>query len=383
MGLGAKAAEKPLTLGVHIPFTNLRLQYESIRSEIDEAIQSVFRDAQFIGGSPVKKFEEQFANLFDMPHCISTGNGTDSLFIILKALSIKTGDEVITPAFGCMPSAEVISLTGAQPVFCDVDPSFYTIDPEQLQKKITGKTKAVIAVHLYGQAASLSELKKICDERDIFLIEDCAQAHLTRDDKGRLAGTVGIAAAFSFYPTKNLGAYGDAGCILTHNDVLAEKMRRLRNHGALVKDDHELEGMNSRMDTLQAAALNVKLKYLASWNARRAVLAQKYKAHLSNLSQIKLPQVRPDSTHSFHLFCIQATHRDALKNYLAEHGIETLIHYPKGLPFTPAYTYLHHTENEFPVSAHLQNTVLSLPLYPELKEEEVTYVGQLIRQYFS
>lgn len=367
---------------MHIPFINLRLQYESIQSEIDEAIQSVFHDAQFIGGTPVKKFEEEFASLFHMPHSISTGNGTDSLFIILKALNIKVGDEVITPAFGCMPSAEVVSLTGAQPVFCDVDPRFYTIDLEQLQKKISDKTKAVIAVHLYGQAAPIQELKKICDERNIYLIEDCAQAHLTQE-KNQLAGTIGIASAFSFYPTKNLGAYGDAGCILTHDAKLAENMRRLRNHGALIKDDHELEGMNSRMDTLQAAILSIKLNHLKEWNARRVELANLYKNLLADVTQLVLPNENPDSSHTYHIFCIQTAYRDSLRKYLAERGVETLIHYPKGLPFTPAYRHLNHTESEFPVTAQLQNTVLSLPLYPELKNEEVTYMAQLIRQYFS
>ena len=215
--------------------------------------------------------------MFDVPHCISTGNGTDSLFIILKALGIQAGDEVITPAFGCMPSAEVISLAGAKPVFCDVDPEFYTLDPEKLLEKINAKTKAVIAVHLYGQAAPLQALKKICDDKKTFLIEDCAQAHLTQENN-HIAGTVGIASAFSFYPTKNLGAFGDAGCILTRDLHLAEKMRRLRNHGALVKDDHELEGTNSRLDTLQAAILSVKLKYLTQWNTARVALAQHYKS---------------------------------------------------------------------------------------------------------
>jgi len=367
---------------VHIPFINLRIQYESIRSEIDKSIQSVFHDAQFIGGAPIKKFEEEFASLFHMPHSISTGNGTDSLFIILKALNIKAGDEVITPAFGCMPSAEVISLTGAQPVFCDVDPGFYTIDTEQLQKKITTKTKAVIVVHLYGQAAPIHKLKKICDEKNIFLIEDCAQAHLTKE-KNKLAGTFGVASAFSFYPTKNLGAYGDAGCILTPDAALAERMRRIRNHGALIKDDHELEGMNSRMDTLQAAILSVKLKHLNDWNARRTELANLYKNLLAEVTQLALPNELPDSTHTYHIFCIQTQYRDSLKKYLAEHGVETLIHYPKGLPFTPAYRHLHYTEAEFPVTAQLQNQVLSLPLYAELKNEEVTYIAKLIRQYFS
>jgi dTDP-4-amino-4,6-dideoxygalactose transaminase len=367
---------------VQIPFQKLDAQYTAIRSEIDQAITAVLTKAQFIGGEPVKQFEQAFAKKLSAKYCISTGNGTDSLFLILKALNIKAGDEVITPAFSCIPSSETISLTGATPVFCDVDSHYYTIDPEQVKNKITPRTKVVIAVHLYGQAAAVSELKKICDQHKLFLIEDCAQGHLTKDDDA-YAGTVGIAGAFSFYPTKNLGAYGDAGCVITHDDRVAETVKRLRNHGALVKDDHELEGTNSRMDTLQAAILNVKLNYLEQWNARRQEIARNYKQQLGGVSQIQLPAERPQSTHTYHLFCIRTKQRENLQKYLAEQGIETLIHYPKGLPYTPAYKHLNHSEQDFPVTASLQDEVLSLPLYPELTDQEISFVAERIRQYFS
>lgn len=367
---------------MQIPFQKLDAQYNTIRSEVDRAMADVFSKAQFIGGEPVQKFEQAFAEKLSVKHCISTGNGTDSLFLILKALNIQAGDEVITPAFSCIPSAETISLTGASPVFCDVVARYYAIDPEQVKKKITSKTKAVIAVHLYGQAAPVIELKKICDQHNVFLIEDCAQGHLTKDGDA-FAGTVGVAGAFSFYPTKNLGAYGDAGCVVTSDPSLAERVRRLRNHGALIKDDHELEGTNSRMDTLQAAILQVKLNYLEQWNARRQEIANLYRQQLADVSRIQLPVQRPQSTHTYHLFCICTPQRNDLKKYLAEQGVETLIHYPKGLPFTPAYKHLRHTEQDFPVTASLQNQVLSLPLYPELTDEEVAFVTDRIRQYFS
>lgn len=367
---------------MQIPFQKLDAQYTAIRSEIDQAITTVLTKAQFIGGEPVKQFEQAFAKKLSAKYCISTGNGTDSLFLILKALNLKAGDEVITPAFSCIPSAETISLTGATPVFCDVDSRCYTIDPEQVKKKITSRTKAVIAVHLYGQAAPVIELKKICDQHNLFLIEDCAQGHLTKDGDA-FAGTVGVAGAFSFYPTKNLGAYGDAGCIVTDDSALAERARRLRNHGALVKDDHAFEGTNSRMDTLQAAILNVKLNYLEQWNTRRQEIARKYMQQLGEVTQIQLPHARTQSTHTYHLFCIRTQQREDLKNYLAGQGIETLVHYPKALPFTPAYRHLNHVESDFPVAASLQNQVLSLPLYPELTDGEIAYVADSIRQYFS
>lgn len=363
-----------------IPFIDLRLQYESIQGEIDQAVKEVFLRAQFVGGDFVTTFEQHFAHTLGTKHCIGTGNGTDSLFLILKALGIGPGDEVITPAFSCMPSAECITLTGATPVFADVDNQFYVIDPIAVKQKVTKKTKAVIAVHLYGQAAPVSELKSLCDQHGLFLIEDCAQAHLTKDGAS-LAGTVGIAAAFSFYPTKNLGAYGDAGCVVTHDDALVERIRRLANHGALKRYDHAFEGTNSRLDTMQAAILSVKLNHLSVWNQQRQEIAQRYSAELKN-SPVTTPAVRNQSTHTFHIYAIRTSRRDALKKYLADNGIETLIHYPQALPFTTAYQRKGYTETDFPVAAVLQNEVLSLPVYPGLTPAQMSTITETIINYF-
>jgi len=367
---------------VQIPFVNLRIQYESIQTEIDEAVKEVFAKSQFIGGEIVKKFENKFAQIHQVNHCIGTGNGTDSLFIILKALGIGLGDEVITPAFSCIASAEVISLTGARVVFADIDSDYYTINSADVEKKITPRTKAVIAVHLYGQAAPVSELKKICEHNNLYLIEDCAQAHLTEDNK-KLTGTFGVAAAVSFYPTKNLGAYGDAGCVLTQDDTLAEKMRRIANHGALQRDDHEVEGTNSRLDSMQAAILSVKLNHLQKWNEQRIQLASKYTSLLQTISGVTVPAVRENTKHTFHIYSIRCKQRDKLKAFLAQHGIDTMIHYPKGMPNTKAYAHLHHKPEDFPVTTQIQDQLLSLPVFPELKDEEVTYIASNILNYFS
>ncbi|HET9054379.1 MAG TPA: DegT/DnrJ/EryC1/StrS family aminotransferase [Cyclobacteriaceae bacterium] len=364
-----------------IPFVNLRLQYESIQSEIDQAIQDVFAKSQFIGGDVVKKFEEEFSTLLGTKHCIGTGNGTDSLFLILKALGIGPGDEVITPAFSCIPSAECITLAEATVVFADVDDQYYTLDPADVERKITSRTKAVIAVHLYGQAAFVAQLKKLCDKHKIFLIEDCAQAHLSKEKNG-FTGTFGVASAFSFYPTKNLGAYGDAGCVLTQDKIVAENVRRLANHGALKKNDHEIEGTNSRLDTLQAAILSVKLKHLKKWNDQRIVIADQYTNSLKNISGLTVPAVAAETEHTFHIYAIRTAKRDALKTHLSKAGIETLIHYPQALPFTAAYRYKNHSPGDFPVSAKLQHEVLSLPVYPGLTSDRVTTVIENIKRYF-
>lgn len=366
---------------MQVPFVNLRKQYESIQKEIDGAVKEVFTTSQFIGGESVKKFEFEFAQVYNAKHCIGTGNGTDSLFIILKSLGIGPGNEVITPAFSCIASAEVISLSGANPIFADVDANYYTINPNEVEKKITEKTKAVIAVHLYGQAAPVSELKKICLKHNVYLIEDCAQAHLTRENT-KLAGTFGIASAFSFYPTKNLGAYGDAGCILTKDEKLAEKIRRVANHGALKKDDHDIEGTNSRLDSLQAAILTVKLNHVQKWSERRVQLAQLYTSLLCNVPEVITPLIRENTNHTFHIYAIRCNKRDTLKTYLATKGIQTMIHYPMGLPYTKAYQNLQHTFEDFPVTSQAQNELLSLPVYPELTDDEVSYVAQNIINYF-
>lgn len=367
---------------MRIPFVNLRLQYESIQKKVDEAVKEVFTKSQFIGGDSVKKFEVEFSKAYNISHCIGTGNGTDSLFIILKSLGIGIGDEVITPAFSCIASAEVISLTGAKPIFADVDTTYYTINPIEVKRRITPKTKAVIAVHLYGQAAHVSELKKICDTHNLFLIEDCAQAHLTKENK-KLVGTFGVASAFSFYTTKNLGAYGDSGCVITHDNKLAEKMRKFSNHGALQKDDHEIEGTNSRLDSLQAAILSVKLQHLQKWNERRIQIANLYTLLLRNVPQIIPPLVRGDTRHTFHIYSIRCKKRNALKEFLKSKSIDTMIHYPKGLPYTKTYQYLQHKPLDFPITTQLQDELLSLPIFPELQDDEVTYIATNILSYFS
>jgi dTDP-4-amino-4,6-dideoxygalactose transaminase len=367
---------------VLIPFFDLHRQYTSIRQDVEKAMAEVFSNGQFIGGLPVKNFEKAFAARIGRKHCIGTGNGTDALFIILKCLGIGPGDEVITPAFGCMPSSEVISLTGATPVFADVDPEYYTLDPESVRQKITSRTRGIMAVHLFGQAAPLHKLRQLCDEYKLHLIEDCAQAHLTAY-QDNYAGSFGAAAAFSFYPTKNLGAYGDAGCMLTDDDQLAETLRRFANHGSLIKDDHKMEGTNSRLDTLQAAILHVKLKHLDAWNARRRELANRYYKVLNGIDALVLPKERPETKHSWHIFAIRCRQRDQLHGYLQQAGIGTLIHYPYSLPFTEAYSARHHSCSDFPVAAALPQELLSLPIYPELTDDEVDFIGTAIRQYFN
>ena len=327
-------------------------------------------------------FEKSFSRLYQSGFCIGVGNGTDALFLSLKALDLKEGDEVITPAHSWISTAETITLAGAKPVFADVDSSFFTVTPETIGKKINAKTKAVIVVHLYGQAAPIKSIAKLCKENNLFLIEDCSQAHLTAEEN-QLVGKVGAAGTFSFYPTKNLGAYGDAGCIIASDIELAVKIRRLANHGGLHKDEHFMEGTNSRLDSLQAAFLSAKLKHLSEWTEKRIQNAALYYSLLKNVQEIVLPYVRPDTKHSFHLFVIIAKKRDELKSFLQSQGIQTMIHYPTALPFEPAYAHLKHTREDFPVSFRLSQEILSLPIYPELSEAQIIYVSEKIKEFYS
>jgi dTDP-4-amino-4,6-dideoxygalactose transaminase len=367
---------------MNIPFIDLKAQYESIKSDIDIALSSSFSEFRFCRGKQVTAFEDSFAQIIGVKNCIAVGNGTDALFIALKAIGIKPGDEVITPAFSWISTAETISLCGGTPVFADVDPLYYTLDPKFFEDKITQKTKAVLAVHLYGQAAALREIKKICIKHNLKLIEDCAQGHLTSEND-QYAGSYGDLACFSFYPTKNLGAYGDAGCILTNNEAVAQYARRFSNHGALEKDDHLIEGTNSRMDTVQAAVLLAKLPHLKKWNEKRIAHASSYSELLKGITDLRLPMVRPGTSHTFHLYVIRTSRRDELKKYLSENGIQTLVHYPSTLPNLPAYKHMNLPVGNFPVSSKLQEEVLSLPIYPELQETQIIYICQKIREFFK
>lgn len=364
-----------------IPLVDLKAQYDSIRSNIDDAIANVISETAFIGGKYVKEFEQGFASLYGVKHVIPVGNGTDSLYILMKMLGVKSGDEVITAANSWISSSETITQTGAQPVFVDVHPDYYSLDEMLLEKKITPKTKGLIAVHLQGQMCAIDQIKKICDQHGLWLIEDCAQSHLA-ELNGKRAGLTGVAGSFSFYPGKNLGAYGDAGCIITNDDDLAQKCRMYANHGALKKPFHMMEGINSRLDGLQASILSAKLPYLQEWTAKRIQIANNHDRNLAGIKEIVLPIIRPGSKHVFHLYVIRAQKRDELMEYLKTKGIETAIHYPTALPNLPAYSYLRHTPADFPVASALQKEIVSIPIYPELTDEMMNHIANSIREFY-
>ncbi len=365
-----------------IPFVDLKAQYQSIKPEIDNAIASVIDQTAFIGGSFVSDFEKNFSAAYGIRNVIGCGNGTDSLYILMKMMGIGPGDEVITAANSWISSSETITQAGARPVFVDVHPEYYSMDETLLEGKITRSTKAVIAVHLQGQMCDIETIKKICDKHHLYLIEDCAQSHFS-EFKGTRAGFFGHAGSISFYPGKNLGAYGDAGCIITNDDVLAENCRMYSHHGALKKHQHQMEGINSRLDGLQAAILNAKLPYLAVWTEKRIQNAALYDKWLAKIPGITLPKQRPDTKHTWHLYVIRCGKRQQLAEYLFEKGIETSVHYPTALPNLPAYKYLGHKPADFPVATELQDQILSLPLYPEMTEEMIAHVADSIRSFFA
>lgn len=366
---------------MNVPFVDLKAQYQSIKSEIDPAIQAVIGETAFVGGKYVEGFEKAFAEKYGVKHCISCANGTDAIFIALKALGIGPGDEVITAANSFIATSEAITQTGAKPVFVDIDVYFH-IDPDEIEAKITPRTKAIIPVHLFGQAADLAAVKAICDKHSLFLVEDCAQSHFSTY-KSRKTGTFGIAGTFSFYPGKNLGAYGDGGAIITDHDEFARNARLFANHGSLQKYIHEIEGVNSRLDAIQAAVLKIKLGHIDEWNKARNGHALKYNELLDGAANIKTPRLRPDTFHIFHLYVIRAERRDDLAAFLKTKGIATGIHYPYALPLVQAYRYLRHQPSEFPVAHECQGQILSLPMYPELGVEHIAYVAESIREFYG
>lgn len=367
---------------MNVPFVDLKAQYNSLKSEIDSAIHSVIEETAFIRGKFVEEFEKAFSDKYGVKHCISCANGTDAIYITLRALGIGSGDEVITVANSWISTSETISQAGAKPVFVDIEPDYFNIDTNKIIEKITKRTKAIIPVHLYGQPARIDEIKKICEEYNLLLIEDCAQAHFAEYD-GQKVGTFGIAGTFSFYPGKNLGAYGDAGAIITDNDDFAIKARMFANHGALQKHQHEMEGINSRMDGIQAAVLEVKLKYIDEWNNARHNHAIRYNELLSDLPEIKTPKIRENSFYIFHLYVIRANKRDELADYLKSKKIGIGIHYPTALPFLPAYKYLGHKPSDFPVAYQYQEEILSLPMFPELNNDQIDYAVNSIKEFFK
>jgi dTDP-4-amino-4,6-dideoxygalactose transaminase len=367
---------------MEVKFVDLGRQYNLHQVEIDKAIGKVIDNTAFIGGEEVEKFEENFADKIGVKHCISVANGTDAIYITLKMLDIGEGDEVITVANSWISTSETITQTGARPVFVDIEPDFYNINTDLIEEKVTERTKAILPVHLYGQPANLQKIKEVAKKYDLFVIEDSAQAHFAKY-QDKILGTFGIAGTFSFYPGKNLGAFGDGGAIVTSNDELAEKVRMFSNHGALQKHHHKMEGINSRLDGIQAAVLNVKLKYIEQWNRERYENALFYNKLLKNIPEVTIPKIRKDSTHIFHLYVIRAQKRDQLKQYLSKEGVSTSIHYPTPLPFLEAYDYLAHKPRDFPIAFEYQSQILSLPMFPELKKNEIEYVVNYIREFYS
>ena len=365
-----------------VPFADLKVQYHFLKEDMDKAIHRILDNTAFIGGKEVDDFQKNFENLYGVHNCIPAANGTDSLFIIMKMLGIGSGDEVITPSNSWISSSETITQTGAKPVFADIEEDYFTIDPKHIEKLITDKTKAIMPVHLYGQMSDMDAIMKIAKKHNLFVIEDCAQSHFS-EFKGKRAGLFGNAGSFSFYPGKNLGAYGDAGAIITNDDDLAEKCKMYARHGALKKHEHNIEGINSRLDGLQAAVLNVKLPHIINWTEQRIQNAKLYDKYLSGIDEITIPKVREESKHSFHLYVIRAERRDELADFLKEQGVQNALHYPRILPNLPAYNYLNQKPKDFPIADAYEKQILSIPMYPELTEEMIQYVVQQIKILYA
>jgi dTDP-4-amino-4,6-dideoxygalactose transaminase len=365
---------------MHVPFVDLHAQYLTIKPEIDAAIAEVIATSAYIRGKHVDEFERAWAETLGVKHCVSCANGTDAIYIAMRGLGIKPGDEVITTAHSWISTSETITQAGGRVVFCDTDDETFTIDPSLIEAKITPKTVGIIPVHLYGQAADMDAIMAIARKHNLWVIEDCAQAHLARY-KGQLVGTFGNAATFSFYPGKNLGAYGDAGCAVTNDPKLADWMATFARHGG--KGDHVMEGINSRLDGLQAAILNVKLPHLAKWTEARRRVATRYNELLRDVTEVIAPKVAANREHVYHLYVIRTENRDALKKHLTNSGVSVVLNYPKALPFYPAYGYLGHTATDFPVAYRHQSRILSLPIYPEITKEMIAGVVAQISRFFT
>lgn len=362
---------------------DLHGQYLKIKPEIDRAIQDVINSSAFINGPAVKSFCANLEHYLGIKHVIPCANGTDALQIALMSLGLKPGDEVVTPDFTFIATAEVIALLGLTPVMVDVDEDTFTLDTEQLKEAITDRTRAIIPVHLFGLCANMSEILKIAGDKGIYVIEDAAQsvgATYSDPDRTGKSGTMGTMGCTSFFPSKNLACFGDGGAIFTNNDELAEKMKCIANHGARVKYYHDEVGINSRLDTLQAAILNVKLKYLDSFNKARREAASYYSGRLGVLDSVQIPVIPPYSDHVYHQYTLKIkTDRDGLKDYLASKGIPAMIYYPVAMHAQKAFK----TRGKFPVSDMLTQKVLSLPMHTELSVVQQDYICTEIENYFK
>jgi len=367
-----------------VPLLDLRPQHEALRDELLLAVQRVIDTQQFILGPEVKKFEEEIADYSQVRHAIGCASGSDALLLALMALDVKAGDEVITTPFTFFATAGAIARIGARPVFVDIDPDTYTIDPGKIEEKITGRTRAFMPVHLYGQCADMDGLLEIAKKHHLPVIEDAAQA-IGATDRGRRAGSMGDLGCFSFYPSKNLGAAGDAGMLTTNDDALAERLRKLRVHGGAKEYHHKEVGINSRLDSLQAAVLRIKLPHLEAWSAGRREKARRYGELLKEAKpaiEVTPPFVREEATHIFHQYCIRVPeHHDELMSHLEQNGVAVRVYYPVPLHVQECFSFLGYGPGDFPESEAAARETIALPCFPELTDEQQAYVVDVIASF--
>jgi dTDP-4-amino-4,6-dideoxygalactose transaminase len=365
----------------NIPFLNFAPMHTAIRAEMQAAFQTVYDSNWFVMGKHVESFEKQYAHFNQVAHCIGVSNGLDALHLALNALGVGEGDEVIVPSNTYIATLLAVSYVGATPVLVEPNIHTYNIDPSNIEKAITNKTKVIMPVHLYGQACEMDAIMLIAEKYGLYVVEDNAQAHGAAF-QNKLTGSFGDVNGTSFYPGKNLGALGDAGAVTTNDDTLAQKIRILRNYGSEIKYHNEVIGYNHRLDEMQAAFLSVKLSYLNEWTKQRQQIAQSYTKTLKNIGDLILPVTHPEATHVYHLYVIRTQHRDALQNHLTNHGIGTMIHYPIPPHKQNAYTSLGYQKGDFRIAEEIADTCLSLPIWPGMTNEQIGYVTTTISNFF-
>lgn len=364
---------------MQVLFGDLGRHYRTYKTEIDAAVQRVLESGWFVLGKEVERFEKRFAEYVGVQHAVGVGSGTEAIHLALLAADVQPGDEVITVANTAIPTLSAISFAGATPVFVDVDSDFYTLRPDLLETAITPRTRAIVPVHLFGQCCNMYEIREVAIKYRLPVVEDCAQAHGS-EWEGIPAGTWGLLGCFSFYPSKNLGAFGDGGMVVTEDDELAERLKRLRNYGQTRRYVHESIGFNSRLDEMQAAILDAQLDFLESWNDRRRAIANLYRQQITN-PRIVLPKEATNAFHIYHLFVIQSENRDKLREFLLKRGVETQIHYPIPCYQQKAYAHLGVATGHCPTTERLAGRILSLPIYPELDDEQIIYIAQCINEF--
>jgi dTDP-4-amino-4,6-dideoxygalactose transaminase len=367
---------------MNVPFLDLKANYQPIKEQILTEITDVLNNTAYILGAKVEQFEKDFAAIHNVKHCVALSSGTDGNHLALWVLGIGSGDEVIIPVNTFIATAWGATLCGARPVFVDCEVDSYNLDSMKLEKVITNKTKAVVVVHLYGQPVNIEPIKEICDKKGIYLVEDCAQAHISQY-KGKPVGGFGITSSFSFYPGKNLGAYGEGGAFMTNDDVLAAKAKMFRDHGSPQKYYHEYYGHNYRMEAIQGAVLKTKLPHLEEWTNNRRRVAKRYGELLKGVGDLILPKEMPYARHVYHLYIVQTEKRDELQKFLKDKNIGTGLHYPVPLHLQKCFSSLGYKLGDFPISETLANRCLSLPMYPELTEQQIIFVAEAIKEFFK